>query len=144
MIKAPIYLLFFLSLVVTNVQAHKDLLGEIPSELQVDHWINSEPTSLQQLKGKVVLIRWWTAPDCPYCSASSAALNEWYQKYHDAGLEVIGLYHHKKSSPFSLDDVKFFVDKFGFKFPVAIDTKWRTLRDWWLKDNKREWTSASF
>src|SRR5437762_15628 len=65
------------------------LIGTKPPEWQVTHWLSSAPLRLKELRGKVVLVRWWTAPDCPYCKASAPALNEFYDKYHAAGLEVI-------------------------------------------------------
>ena len=118
-------------------------IGDSAYNLEVESWINSEPIRLKELQGKVVLIRWWTAPECPFCSASSVALNHWYQAYRDQGLIVIGIYHHKLSSQLSIDQVQQYVKKFHFEFPVAIDRKWKTLINWWLDTNK-EWTSVSF
>jgi len=115
-----------------------------PSEWQVEHWLNSKPLKLAELNGKVVLVRWWTAPDCPYCKVTAPALNEFYRAYHPRGLEVIGFYHHKSEEPLRPDDVKKRAEKFGFKFPVAIDTDWRTLKAWWLNTGDREFTSVSF
>jgi len=127
-----------------EVASMETLIGTHPNELQVEHWINSKPLTLKDLKGKVVLTRWWTAPDCPFCSASSTALNDWYEKYRDQDFVVIGLYHHKKSSPISVEQVKNYVLNFRFEFPVAIDTSWLTLKQWWVEGQKRDWTSVSF
>ena len=126
------------------VCAGEKLIGTQPSEWQVEHWLNSEPLKLAQLKGKVVLLRWWTAPDCSYCKATAPALNEFYREYHGRGLEVIGFYHHKSDAPLRVEDVKRYAQKFGFKFPVAIDPYWRTLKQWWLDTGKRDFTSVSF
>src|SRR5438552_2585881 len=126
------------------VHADEDLIGAKPSEWQVEHWLNSEPLTLEGLRGKVVLVRWWTAPDCPYCKASAPALNEFYQQYHPRGLEVIGFYHHKSVEPLRIAEVKKYAAEFGFKFPVAIDPGWRTLKRWWLDTGERDFTSVSF
>ena len=108
-------------------------------------WINSRPLSLKALSGKVVLVRWWTAPYCPYCSSSAPALNEWYKAYKDKGLVVIGLYHHKSSTPLEIQKVKEYSTSLGFQFPVAIDKDWITLKEWWLIKNRiARWTSVSF
>ncbi len=121
------------------------IVGTKAPEWIVSDWINSRPLSLRDLSGKVVLVRWWTAPYCPYCSSSAPALNEWYEAYKDKGLNVIGLYHHKSSIPLEIQQVKEYSTSLGFKFPVAIDKDWITLRKWWLnKNRKARWTSVSF
>ena len=120
------------------------LIGTKAQPWQVTNWLNSAPLDLKYLRGKVVLVRWWTAPDCPYCRATAPALNEFYEKYHAQGLEVIGFYHHKSSDPLKVEAVKQYSEKFGFKFPVAIDAEWATLHRWWLDSHARAWTSVSF
>ena len=124
--------------------AAEKLLGHVAPEWQVTNWINSTPLQLSGLRGKVVLLRWWTAPDCPYCRATAPALNEFYHTYHADGLEVIGFYHHKSPEPLQLDSVKKYAANFGFKFPIAVDTNWKTLHRWWLDTGKRDFTSVSF
>jgi len=120
------------------------LVGTQASEWHAGNWLNSPPLELKKLRGNVVLVRWWTAPDCPYCAATAPALNEFYSKYHGKGLEVVGFYHHKASEPLSVEVVKKFSRKFGFKFPVAIDSDWKTLHRWWLDHDPQSWTSVSF
>jgi glutathione peroxidase-family protein len=122
----------------------KDPLGTKPPEWDVTHWINSSALQLKSLQGKVVLIRWWTAPHCSFCAASAPALNELDRLYRDKGLVVIGFYHHKSPHPLNLDEVESFTRQFGFQFPVAIDPEWRTLKRWWLDGRERAWTSVSF
>jgi thiol-disulfide isomerase/thioredoxin len=124
--------------------ADQKLIGKKPSEWEVSDWINSQPFTLKKLAGKVILIRWWTAPDCPYCAATAPALNEFEEKYRDKELVIIGLYHHKARAPLDPAEVKRHAEELGFKFPVAIDRDWKTLRRWWLKDRDRAWTSVSF
>jgi peroxiredoxin len=124
--------------------AWQKLLGKQPPEWRLEQWLNSKPIKLEDLRGKVVLVRWWTAPECPYCAATAPALNEFEKAYGDRGLSVIGIYHHKSSGPLRPDDVRGYADKFGFKFPVAIDPDWRTLKQWWLEAGGGDWTSVSF
>ena len=123
--------------------ADTTLIGKSPPALVASQWFNSNPIQLEDLKGKVVLIRWWTGPDCPYCKNSSIALNTWYEKYADQGLQIIGMYHHKTDTPLRSEEIKKCADDFGFKFPIGIDTDWDTLNKWWLF-TKRDWTSVSF
>lgn len=114
------------------------------SEWEVTDWFNSPPLRLEDLKGKVVLVRWWTGPNCPFCLKSADSLNEFYDKYSDQGLVVIGFYHHKSYLPLNKENVKKYSDNMGFQFPVAIDHDWKTLSTWWLDGYNRAWTSISF
>jgi thiol-disulfide isomerase/thioredoxin len=120
------------------------LIGKTLPDWTGAKWINSAPIQLPQLAGKVVLIRWWTAPACPYCRATAPALNEFYRAYREQGLEVLGFYHHKSGGPIDIDAVKQYARTFGFQFPVAIDPEWRTLKEWWLNADDHRWTSVSF
>jgi thiol-disulfide isomerase/thioredoxin len=129
---------------VSALRADEKRLGTKPPEWEVRDWINSRPLTLKELTGKVVLVRWWTAPGCPYCAATAPALNEFHEQYQSRGLAIIGFYHHKASTPLDVGDVKRSAAKFGFKFPVAVDPEWRTLKRWWLDDGGRRWTSVSF
>lgn len=122
----------------------KELIGTRAQEWEVRDWFNSRPLQLEDLKGRVVLVRFWTAPGCPFCAASAPSLNEFYEKYYDQGLEVIGFYHHKSSEPLDPKEVQRHIERFGFKFPVAIDYDWETLKNWWLDKRPRAWTSVSF
>ena len=121
----------------------EELIGTPARPWRAEHWINSPPLQLSDLRGRVVLLRFWTAPDCPYCSATAPALNELHRRYAARGLSVIGFYHHKAPAPLDPADVAHYAKLFGFQFPVAIDLDWATLRDYWL-DKPRSFTSASF
>jgi peroxiredoxin len=121
-----------------------DVIGTKPGGWTARDWMNSEPLALEKLRGKVVLVRWWTAPGCVFCQASVPALNEFWNRYRDRGLTVIGFYHHKSSEDLKLAAVKTQVRNLGFDFPVAIDPNWTTLRRWWLDQHDRGWTSVTF
>ncbi|HLJ93049.1 MAG TPA: TlpA disulfide reductase family protein [Gemmataceae bacterium] len=131
-------------LLVPGSRADDPLIGTKASDWEVTDWIHSQPLTLKDLAGKVVLIRWWTAPDCPYCAATAPALNEFHEQYKARGLVVLGFYHHKARTPLETAKVQRYAESFGFQFPVAIDRDWKTLRRWWLRDSKRSWTSVSF
>ena len=129
---------------ISNSQ-HQQLIGTKADEWTVSDWINSNPLQLSDLRGKVVLVRWWTGPGCPFCAASADALNEWHAEYQKDGLVVIGFYHHKSRSPLKTQFVEDLVRKLGFKFPVAIDRDWTTLKQWWLaRVPEAKFTSISF
>ncbi len=119
------------------------LIGSRPQPWQVEHWINSQPLSLKGLKGRVVLVRWWTGPHCPFCSATAPSLNLFHRQYSEQGLTVIGFYHHKAAGQPEPSQVEAFARKLGFRFPLAIDQEWKTLSNWWL-GGRRDFTSVSF
>ncbi len=121
-----------------------DLIGSAAQPWQVSEWIGSPPLTLGDLHGKVVLVRWFTSPDCPYCHASAPALNRFHHDYASRGLAVIGMYHHKSDDPLTLAAVRGWVREYGFQFPVGVDRDWRTLRRWWLNGTHRDFTSVSF
>ncbi|CAN5262865.1 hypothetical protein BH23VER1_BH23VER1_05910 [soil metagenome] len=121
-------------------------VGEPAPAWEVGGWINSDPLSVADLKGKVVLVRFWTAPGCPYCRNSAPALADFAKRYGGQGLEVVALYHHKARTPLDEAEVAHWAAEYGFTFPVAIDRGWKTLRRWWLdrEDQEAAWTSVSF
>ena len=125
-------------------QEGKELIDTPAPEWELVEWFNSEPLSLARLKGKVVLVRWWTGPECPYCAASAPHLVRWDKKYRAQGLVVVGIYHHKSFAPLTREHVAQLVERYGFRFPVAVDPDWRTLQHWWLKGRPQSWTSVSF
>jgi thiol-disulfide isomerase/thioredoxin len=124
-------------------EAGNDLIGRRFEKWDVGDWINSKPLTLDSLRSNVVLIRWWTAPGCPFCEASIPALNEFARRYRDRGLVVLGFYHHKSPGRLTLAHVKEQIRRLNLEFPVAIDRDWSTLRSWWLDKHERGWTSVS-
>ena len=65
--------------------------------------------------------------------------------YAKKGLTIVGMYHHKSEGPMVEEDVRELVlDHYKFKFPVAIDEGWKTLKSWWLTAHPDSWTSVSF
>jgi len=111
---------------------------------QVSQWFNSPPLSLEELRGKVVFVRWFTDPSCPFCSATAPTLRALHERYAANGLAVIGMYHHKEETPLDPEQVGGWIKHFGYRFPVAIDKDWVTLRRWWLDGHDRAYTSVSF
>ena len=91
-----------------------------------------------------MLVRWFTSAECPFCHATAPALNRLHRDYAARGLVVVGMYHHKRPEPLTLDWVRKSVKEYGFQFPVAVDRDWRTLNRWWLDGRKRDFTSVSF
>jgi peroxiredoxin len=120
------------------------LIGTQAKEWDLTDWINSKPLVLKDLRGKVVLVRWWTAPGCPFCAVTAPALKELHATYSAQGLVVIGAYHYKGKGTLKMETVQQAVRDYGFTFPVAVDPEWQTLKRWWLTGTERKWTSVTF
>jgi thiol-disulfide isomerase/thioredoxin len=121
-----------------------ELLGTTPPEWTADHWMNSPPLTLASLRGQVVLVRWFMSTECPLCSATAPSLRAFDADYRARGLRVVGMYHHKDPEPLDPAKVETYVKRYGYTFPVGIDTDWRTLKQWWLDGHDRQFTSVSF
>jgi peroxiredoxin len=108
-------------------------------------WVQGGPLSLADLRGKVVLVRFFTDTQCPFCSATAPALNELDREFRDRGLVVVGFYTPKpQPRPTSVEEVRKTVEAYRFRFPVAVDDEWAALRRLWLdRSPGAGWTSAS-
>jgi thiol-disulfide isomerase/thioredoxin len=96
-----------------------------PEFAGIDNWLNSEPLTLAQLRGKVVLVDFWTFA-CGNCVNTLPAVKSWHQQYADKGLVVIGV--HTPEFPFEQDtnNVKRAIERFGITYPVAQDNRYAT------------------
>jgi peroxiredoxin len=136
-----------LSLGSMDRSAGNDRIGVAAPSFEFDGWLNSEPLSLESLRGQVVLVRWWTET-CPFCASSAPALRAIHEQYSPKGLTVIGVYHPKanRDGPLDIARVERAVEARELDFPIAIDWDWRngTLADWWLTGSERPATSVTF
>jgi peroxiredoxin len=127
--------------------AGNDRIGVVAPPFHFDGWLNSEPLTLEDLRGRVVLLRWWTET-CPFCASSAPALRAIHEQYSPLGLTVIGVYHPKadRDGPFDIERVERAVEARELDFPIAIDWDWRNgvLADWWLTGPERPATSVTF
>lgn len=109
------------------------LLGRPAPEWGPRSWVQGGPLSLAELRGRVVLVRFFMSSECPLCRATAPALNELHREFGAAGLVVVGMFTPKpKPRPTPLDEVRGYVEAYGFRFPVAVDDDWSALRALWL------------
>ncbi|MDQ0740419.1 cytochrome c biogenesis protein DipZ [Pseudomonas sp. W4I3] len=101
--------------------------GEMPSLSGAVQWLNSPELSKESLRGKVVLVDFWTF-DCINCQRSIPYVKEWASKYEKDGLVVIGV--HTPEYPFErvVDNVRKSVAKLGLNYPIAIDNNYAIWR----------------
>ena len=98
-----------------------------PPIVGIDAWINSPPLQLADLKGKVVLIDFWTY-SCINCIRTLPYIKDWYAKYHDKGLVIIGVHTPEFEFEKNLDNVKNAVKAFNILYPVALDSHYATWK----------------
>lgn len=91
-------------------------------------WINSPALTNEQLKGKVVLIDFWTY-SCINCIRTLPYLKDWYGKYHSKGFEIIGVHTPEFEFEKNLENVKSAVQKDGILYPVALDSNFVTWQN---------------
>lgn len=107
-------------------------------------WIGSEPLALEDLRGRVVLIRFWT-DTCPFCRATAPALAELDADYRERGVTVIGMYHPKpRGTTRPIAEIAAVREAHGWRFPVAVDAGWEVLDAFWLAHRPRDHTSVTF
>jgi len=107
-----------------DLQAKVDLpkLYKAPDFVGLENWINSEPIdSLEDLKGKVVLIDFWTY-SCINCIRTLPFLQSWHEKYADDGLVVLGIHAPEFQFEKILKNVENAVDEFNFNFVGSVNT----------------------
>lgn len=117
-----------------NAVATLPMLAPAPDFVGIDYWINSEPLTIQELKGKVVLVDFWTY-SCINCIRTLPYLTRWYRDYHDKGLVIVGI--HTPEFPFEkvLSNVQDAVKRFNIPYPVGLDNEFKT----WENYSNRFW-----
>lgn len=108
--------------------------GKAPEITGIVNWINSPPLSLMQLKGKVVLIDFWTY-SCINCLRTLPYLKKWYSDYKDDGLVIIGV--HTPEFEFEKDpkNVAAAASRLGVNYPIAQDNDYKT----WVAYHNHYW-----
>ena len=101
--------------------------GQMPSLAGATQWLNSPPLTTESLRGKVVLVDFWTY-SCINCIRSLPYVRGWADKYKDHGLVVIGV--HAPEFAFEKDpaNVAKAVKDLNVDYPVALDAAWGHLR----------------
>jgi cytochrome c biogenesis protein CcdA/thiol-disulfide isomerase/thioredoxin len=113
--------------------------GEIPSLSGATSWMNSPALSPQELRGKVVLVDFWTY-SCINCLRALPYLKIWYAKYKDHGLVVIGVHAPEFAFEKDPENVRRAVSELGVTYPVALDNHYAI----WRGFNNQYWPAHYF
>ncbi|MBU4238176.1 MAG: cytochrome c biogenesis protein DipZ [Alphaproteobacteria bacterium] len=105
--------------------------GQLPAFTGATTWINSPPLTPQQLRGKVVVVDFWTY-SCINCLRALPYVRAWAEKYKDQGLVVIGVHTPEFAFEKSEANVRDAVRRLGVDYPVAMDNDfaiWRAFKN---------------
>ncbi|HLY58961.1 MAG TPA: cytochrome c biogenesis protein DipZ [Stellaceae bacterium] len=113
--------------------------GTFPSLAGATEWLNSPPLTPEALKGKVVLVNFWTY-SCINCLRAIPYVRAWAEKYKDQGLVVIGVHAPEFAFEKSIDNVRKAVADLKISYPVAIDNDYAI----WRGFNNNYWPAHYF
>jgi cytochrome c biogenesis protein CcdA/thiol-disulfide isomerase/thioredoxin len=103
--------------------------GVAPEFHGVTAWLNAEPLTLQGLRGRVVLIDFWTY-SCINCLRTLPYITEWDDRYRGAGLTIVGVHTPEFAFEHELANVRENVAELGIRYPVALDNRYGTWTVW--------------
>lgn len=104
-------------------------LGAMPSIQGGQSWIGSSPIKDSDLKGKVVLVEFWTF-GCINCKRAIPYVQSWYKKYEKDGLVVIGIHTPEFAYERDRENVQKAMNKMGLDFPVTLDNQFTIWNQW--------------
>ncbi len=109
-------------------------IGNAPEIIPGGEWFNTKPLSMQSLRGKVVLIDFWTYT-CINCIRTLPYLKNWHAKYKDSGLVILGVHTPEFEFEKLSTNVKEAIDDFGIEYAVVQDNDYAT----WQAYKNRYW-----
>jgi cytochrome c biogenesis protein CcdA/thiol-disulfide isomerase/thioredoxin len=101
--------------------------GAAPDIREVSAWINSGPLSIPKLRGKVVLVDFWTY-SCINCLRTLPYLKAWDARYRSKGLVIVGVHTPEFAFEHDLGNVRAAVKRLGVRYPVALDNSYGTWK----------------
>lgn len=107
---------------------------DAPEFKDIQAWLNSEPLTMEKLKGKVVLVDFWTY-SCINCVRTLPFITGFDKKYRDKGLVVIGVHAPEFEFEKNVDNIKNAIAQHHIEYPVAVDSNLST----WDKYQNRYW-----
>lgn len=104
-------------------------LGPAEQLVGLDGWLQSDVVSLEELRGKVVVVHFWTF-GCHNCKATLPYLQDLYAEHSEADFEIIGVHAPEfdyEKDPVAISDA---AEALGVTWPIALDTNRRNFRVW--------------
>jgi len=98
-------------------------------ELATGEWINSDPLKLNDLRGRVVLIEFWTF-GCYNCRNTLPFVKSWDDRYRDKGLTIIGVHSPEFDEERNVEHLRRAVSSLGIRYPIVTDNDYKTWTDY--------------
>src|SRR5437773_4559263 len=89
-------------------------------DVAIGEWINSEPLKLKDLRGRVVVVEFWTF-GCYNCRNTLSSVKGWDARYRENGLTIIGVHTPELDRERDIENVRREVASLGIKYPVLTD-----------------------
>jgi len=118
----------------TSSSSQSEWIGKRAPEFAKGDWINSPPLSLAELRGKVVLLEFWTF-GCYNCLNTLPHIKEWHKKYSNAKFKIIGVHTPESDREKDLKVVKWETARLGISYPIVTDNDYST----WNRYNQQYW-----
>lgn len=113
----------------SNASVHRTTTTEagLAPDFAPGTWINSEPLTLKSLRGRVVLIEFWTF-GCYNCRNTLPFVKAWHERYSKKGLTIIGVHSPELPGEEKIDNVRREVASLGISYPVITDNEYTTWK----------------
>ncbi|MCP9485523.1 MAG: redoxin domain-containing protein [Gaiellaceae bacterium MAG52_C11] len=103
--------------------------GRAPEFAGLNGWLNSEPLTLARLRGKVVLIDFWTY-SCINCLRTLPYITSWDERYRASGLTIVGVHTPEFAFERVRSNVRENAKELGIEYPIALDNDFGTWNAW--------------
>ena len=113
----------------TEQLAAPPVLRDAPTLEDLDGWMQSDVTSLEELRGSVVVLQFWTY-SCSNCKATLPHLQDVYARYRDDGLEIVGVHAPEFEFEKDPDAIAEAAARLGVTWPIALDTTKVNFHSW--------------
>ena len=117
-----------------SLQPADAMIGKPAPDIATSTWLNSDPLQMAHLRGKVVMVEFWTF-GCYNCRNVEPYVKQWYEQYREQGFEVIGVHSPEFSHEREIENVKRYMKEHDIRFPVPIDNDFST----WKRYGNRYW-----
>lgn len=99
----------------------------LPDFQGIQQWLNSDPLSIADLKGNVVLIQFWTFA-CINCQRTLPYITRWHRQYAAQGLKVIGIHTPEFIFEHDPNNIRKAIEKHQITYPVPVDNEYKTWK----------------
>ncbi len=121
---------------VVALEAAPEQLGDAGTLTDLDGWLNTSATSLDEARGTVTILQFWTYA-CSNCKATLPHLQQIYAEYRSQGLQIIGVHSPEFSFEEDPANVVLAAADLGVTWPIALDTRKTNFRSW--QGSRRFW-----